>query len=507
MNLTPLVRPFFVRRVKETLRWAHASEQVQREQLAWMVAQARGTLWGVNHGFSEIKSYEDFVARVPVTPYEEVRPLVERMIAGERDILWKGRVTHFAQSSGTSDGKSKYVPITADSFSRCHYRGGADVVSHYLSLYPDSRMFSGKGFILGGSYANELQLRKGVVVGDLSANLIDKINPLVNLMRVPSKEVALMQDWAEKLPALVEASIGEDVTNISGVPSWFLTVLKEVIKRAGASTIHDVWPNLEVFFHGGISFEPYREQYRAITDPSKMRYLETYNASEGFFAVQNAIDDRAMLLLLDVGVFYEFIPIDEIEEENPTLLPVWKVEQGKIYALVITACNGLWRYPIGDTVKIESVNPVKITIAGRTKHYINAFGEELMVHNADAAIAKACREIGCDILNYTAAPVYAGDKSKGRHEWLIEFATMPADVDAFAARLDELLQQENSDYQAKRYNGIFLDRLSIVVARQRLFDDWLGSTGKLGGQRKVPRLCNDRRFLDPMLKLNNQIIT
>ncbi len=507
MNLTPLVRPFFVRRVKETLRWAHASEQVQREQLAWMVAQACGTLWGVNHGFSEIKSYEDFVARVPVTPYEEVRPLVERMIAGERDILWKGRVTHFAQSSGTSDGKSKYVPITADSFSRCHYRGGADVVSHYLSLYPDSRMFSGKGFILGGSYANELQLRKGVVVGDLSANLIDKINPLANLVRVPSKEVALMQDWAEKLPALVEASIGEDVTNISGVPSWFLTVLKEVIKRAGASTIHDVWPNLEVFFHGGISFEPYREQYRAITDPSKMRYLETYNASEGFFAVQNAIDDRAMLLLLDVGVFYEFIPIDEIEEENPTLLPVWKVEQGKIYALVITACNGLWRYPIGDTVKIESVNPVKITIAGRTKHYINAFGEELMVHNADAAIAKACREIGCDILNYTAAPVYAGDKSKGRHEWLIEFATMPADVDAFAARLDELLQQENSDYQAKRYNGIFLDRLSIVVARQRLFDDWLGSTGKLGGQRKVPRLCNDRRFLDPMLKLNNQIIT
>jgi hypothetical protein len=259
-----------------------------------------------------------------------------------------------------------------------------------------------------------------------------------------------------------------------------------------------------VFFHGGISFVPYKEQYRAITDTSKMRYLETYNASEGFFAVQNAIDNRAMLLLLDVGVFYEFMPIEEVEKEQPTLLPIWKVEEGKVYALVITACNGLWRYPIGDTVKVESLNPVKITIAGRTKHYINAFGEELMVHNADAAIAKVCREMKCSILNYTAAPVYADDKSKGRHEWLIEFASMPSDMDEFAARLDELLQQENSDYQAKRYNGIFLGRLSVDVARQRLFDDWLASTGKLGGQRKVPRLCNDRRFIDSMLKLNTK---
>lgn len=504
LNLTPIVKPFFAPRVKASLSWIENAETIQRQQLVWMLRRASKTRWGVKYGYmSKVKDYESFADTVPLSPYESLRDEVMKMVNGEKDVLWPGITTHFAQSSGTSDGKSKYIPITADSFKKCHYQGGTDVVAHYLNLYPDSRMFSGKGFILGGSFANELTLNNGVVVGDLSANLIDNINPLVNLVRVPSKKVALMEDWEKKLPALVNASINQNITNISGVPSWFLTVLKNVIEKAGATSIHDVWPNLEVFFHGGISFEPYREQYQAITDINKMRYLETYNASEGFFAVQNAIDDRAMLLLLDVGVFYEFIPIDEIENENPTILPIWKIEKGKIYSLVITACNGLWRYPIGDTVKIESTNPVKITIAGRTKHYINAFGEELMVHNADAAITKACRVMDCTILNYTAAPVYAGDKSKGYHQWLIEFSKMPEDINAFAGLLDELLQQENSDYQAKRYKSIFLDCLSIDVACAGLFDAWLASTGKLGGQRKVPRLCNDRRFLDPLLSLNS----
>ena len=337
-------------------------------------------------------------------------------------------------------------------------------------------------------------------MGDLSANLIDNINPLVNLVRVPDKRIALMEDWEKKLPALIEASVGENVTNLSGVPSWFLTVLKGALERTGAANIHEIWPNLEVFFHGGISFEPYREQYRRITDP-RMRYVETYNASEGFFALQNDPADRAMLLLIDVGVFYEFLPLDQVDVPEARPLPIWEVEQGKTYALIITACNGLWRYPIGDTVRIESVNPVKITIAGRTKHFINAFGEELMVHNADAAIAKACAELDCDVANYTAAPVYAGDRSRGRHEWLIEFNRRPADIEVFAERLDSLLQQENSDYQAKRFKGIFLDRLSIVEAPNGLFDRWLASTGKLGGQRKVPRLCNSRQFIDPMLRL------
>lgn len=502
MDFTPIARYLFAPRVKASLQWIQNAEAVQRAQLSWLVNSARNTLWGEQHNYGNITSYEEFASRVPITPYENIRLLVERMIDGERDILWKGRVTHFAQSSGTSDGKSKYIPITADSFKRCHYQGGTDVVAHYLNLYPDSRMFSGKGFILGGSYANELTLKKGVEVGDLSANLIDNINPVVNMVRVPSKRIALMEDWEKKLPALINASIGQNITNISGVPSWFLTVLKGVIQQAGANTIHDVWPNLEVFFHGGISFAPYREQYRAITDPTKMRYLETYNASEGFFAVQNAIDDPAMLLLLDVGVFYEFIPLSQIDQPQPEALPIWKVKPGEVYALVLSACNGLWRYPIGDTVKVESVNPVKITIAGRTKHYINAFGEELMVHNADAAITKACAAHNCAILNYTAAPVYADNKSRGRHEWLIEFSRRPNDINQFATTLDNLLQQENSDYQAKRYKGIFLDRLSIVEAKAGVFDQWLASTGKLGGQRKVPRLCNDRRFIDAILQLN-----
>lgn len=503
INLTPLARLIFNHRVKESLRWISGCEDTQREQLAWLIRQSRSTRWGEKYHYGEIRNYEDFAQKVPVSSYEDVAPWIMRQLDGESDVLWRGRVNRFAQSSGTSNGKSKYIPITNDALQRCHYKGASDVVAHYLSLYPDSRMFSGKGFILGGSFANEVaHLREDARVGDLSAHLIDKVNPLVNMVRVPSKEIALMEDWEKKLPALVEASMGENITNLSGVPSWFLAVLKAVIAQAGATTIHDVWPNLEVFFHGGIAFAPYREQYASITDASKMRYLETYNASEGFFAVQNAIDDRAMLLLLDVGVFYEFMPLDQLENPNPQLLPIWKVEPGKIYGLVISSCNGLWRYTIGDTVKIESVNPVKITIAGRTKHFINAFGEELMVHNADAAIAKVSTEMNCAILNYTAAPVYAADNSKGRHEWLIEFAVKPSDMEHFATRLDELLQQENSDYQAKRYKGIFLDKLTVIVARDRLFDDWLASTGKLGGQRKVPRLANNRQFIDPMLKMN-----
>lgn len=503
INLTPLARAIFSHRVKKSLRWVGDGEQAQRDQLAWLIAKARRTHWGESYHYEAIRSYEDFAQKVPVSTYEDLAPWIMRQLGGEKDVLWRGRVNRFAQSSGTSNGKSKYIPVTSDALQMCHYKGASNVVAHYLNLYPDSRMFSGKGLILGGSFANEVtDLRSDARVGDLSAHLIEKVNPFVNLMRVPSKDIALMVDWEKKLPALVEASIGENITNLSGVPSWFLVMLKAVIEKAGATSIHEVWPNLEVFFHGGISFKPYCSQYAAITDVSKMRYIETYNASEGFFAVQDTIDSRAMLLLLDVGVFYEFMPLDQLDNPTPKLVPMWEVEPGKVYGLVISSCNGLWRYAIGDTVKIESVNPVRISIAGRTKHFINAFGEELMVHNAEAAIAKVCDEMNCAILNYTVAPVYAADNSKGRHEWLIEFSKRPADLDMFATRLDELLQQENSDYQAKRYKGIFLDSLTIVEAKEGLFDCWLGSTGKLGGQRKVPRLANNRQFIEPMLKMN-----
>ena len=503
INPTPLIRPWFGRRCRPDRGWTSvkSAQAAQACTLAWLLTTAREPAYGSRHRFREIGSYDTFRATVPLVTYPDLRADIERMVAGGRDILWPGRCRRFAQSSGTSDGKSKYIPVTDASLRVNHYAGGADVVACYLNLYPDSRLFAGKSFILGGSFATEhATLPPGVRIGDLSANLIENINPLANLVRIPSKEIALMSDWTRKLPALVEASLRENVTNISGVPSWFLTVLREVIRRAGATTIHDVWPNLEVFFHGGIAFGPYRDQYRAITDPSRMRYLETYNASEGFFAVQDRRDTPGMLLLLDIGIFYEFLPLGSSDALDA--IPVWQVQPGHTYQLIISSCNGLWRYAIGDTVRVESVEPLRISIAGRTKSFINAFGEELMVYNADNALADTCRITGASVANYTAAPVYADGAARGRHQWLIEWNTPPASVEAFADELDRQLQRQNSDYQAKRTGGIFLDRLSITTARPGLFDDWLASTGKLGGQRKVPRLANDRTTIEAILKLN-----
>lgn len=508
MNITPLVRPYFLHKAASVRSWRGRIRQVQLEQLQWLLSRGASTRWGREHGLGPMSgrviehAYDDLRRAVPsVQSYPDIRDLVMRMVDGEPDVLWPGVTRRFAQSSGTSDGKSKYIPITRDSLRVNHYEGGTQAVAQYLSLYPDSRLFSGKGFILGGSYANELTLHPGVKVGDLSATLIDCINPLANLVRVPSKKLALMPDWEEKLPLLIESSMRRDVTNISGVPSWFLTVLKGVMKRAGAGCIHDVWPHLEVFFHGGISMAPYREQYARITRPG-MRYLESYNASEGFFAVQDTIDSPGMLLLLGNGVFYEFVPLSDIDSDRPTIIPSWEVEQGEVYSIVITACNGLWRYTPGDTVRIESADPLRITIAGRTKCFINAFGEELMVENAEAAMTRVCRDMDCSVVNYTAAPVYASDNSRGRHEWLIEFDREPSSLDAFAAALDSALQELNSDYQAKRAHGIFLDPLSVVKGRPGIFNDWLASTGKLGGQRKVPRLSNTRTPIDDILRLS-----
>lgn len=502
MNLTGVVRPVFAARVRAAESWRGHIRQVQEKQLQRLLRDARATEVGRRYGFEHLNGYAAYAAAVPVVEYADVRADVMRMVAGARDVLWPGRCRRFAQSSGTSDGKSKFIPVTQASLSRNHYLGARDVVAHYLHLYPDSRLFAGKALILGGSFANELtDVPAGVTVGDLSANLIDAMNPLANLLRVPSKRIALMADWHEKLPALVEAAVREDVTNLSGVPSWFLTLLRRAMEHEGVGCVHDIWPNLEVFFHGGISFEPYREQYRSITDPARMRYLETYNASEGFFAVQDVLEPGAMLLLLDAGVFFEFVPLDAVGEPHPDAIPAWEVEEGRTYALVISAPNGLWRYAIGDTVHVHSADPLRISIAGRTKSFINAFGEELMVHNADRAIAYACSRTGAQVLNYTAAPVFATEHTRGRHQWLIEWACEPQSIDAFAAELDAELQRSNSDYQAKRSGTIFLDPPSITTVPAGTFDRWLASTGKLGGQRKVPRLSNDRRVADALLAL------
>ena len=504
IDFTPLFRNHFLDRLQQHARYIDHADAVQQGELVRLVEKAALTRIGRKYDFSSIRTYRQFASTLPLYSYENLKPQIMRMVNGARDELWPGRCMNFAQSSGTSDGRSKYIPITRESFSWNHYKGSSDVVSHYLNLNPQSRILSGKAFILGGSFANNLQLARGVRVGDLSANLIENMNPLAGLLRVPNRQVALMEDWSEKLPRLVDASIGQDVTNLSGVPSWFLTVLKEVLKRTGKSCIHEVWPNLEVFFHGGIAFEPYRQQYEQICDMDKMHFLNTYNASEGFFAVQSDWESTAMLLLLDVGVFYEFLPVEESDSETPEVYPIWEIEAGRTYELIITAANGLWRYRLGDTVKIEQLNPVKISIAGRTRSFINAFGEELMVHNADHAITQAARETGAEVLNYTAAPVYAQGNVHGHHQWLIEFAREPADADRFMQLLDKHLREVNSDYDAKRAGDIFLDAPSLVIAPVGLFDRWLGLTGKLGGQRKVPRLNNNRDIIDQMLALMNK---
>ena len=513
MDFTSFARILMMKRVRAAEKWHGAGiEHTQRKQLKILTQAGARTRYGALEGAERdgkrmvcTDNPKTFVKSVPVASYPALRSLVMRMVDGEKDVLWPGVCHRYAQSSGTSDGKSKYIPVTNDSLHANHYVGAQDAVAHYLAEYPDSRMFSGKGFILGGSFANELSLPKGVYVGDLSANLIDAINPAVNLFRVPSKEIALLEDWNVKLPALVEASRNANITNISGVPSWFMTVLRSVIEAEGAHNIHEVWPNLEVFFHGGIAMGPYRHAYNEMMDPAKpMHYRETYNASEGFFAVQDTKETSAMRLLLDVGVFYEFIPLSEYDEGNqwPETRYAWELEKGQTYALLITAMNGLWRYPIGDTVRVESTDPLRITIAGRTKHFINAFGEEVMVHNTDRAITSTCHATGARIENYTVAPVFAHDQEHGHHQWLIEWARRPEDIEEFARILDESLQKENSDYQAKRAGSIFLDRLTIETASAGLFDRWLALTGKLGGQRKVPRLSNNRSIMDRLLEMN-----
>lgn len=480
---------------------AHADiEATQRAVLGRLLRKGARTLWGREHRFDAVGSYGEYVEAQAVTPYEEIRPLVMRMIAGESSILWPGVTRRFAQSSGTSGGKSKYIPVTADSLRLNHFRGGSDAVAHYLAAHPDSRLFDGRAFILGGSFASTLPAPPpaGVRVGDLSANLIDAIPPLAAAVRVPSKQIALMEQWSEKLPALARAAAARtDITNISGVPSWFLTVLKEVLALTGKESVKQVWPRLEVFFHGGISMSPYRDSYRDIIGTPGIDYLETYNASEGFFGVQDDPAVPAMSLMLDAGVFYEFEDTD-----TGTIYPAWQLTQGKVYALIITAANGLWRYPIGDTVLVHSISPLRITIAGRTKSYINAFGEELMVHNADAAIARACAATGATVADYTAAPMVAttSGRANGYHDWLIEFVNEPADIEAFADILDRALRTVNSDYDAKRTDDIFLTRLHLRSLPPGSFNRWLAATGRLGGQRKVPRLSNDRTTFDDILR-------
>lgn len=466
-----------------------------------LTSKAERTEWGREHGFASLRTYEDFAASSPVNTYEDLKLAIDRMRQGERDVLWPGQVRWYAKSSGTTNDKSKFIPVSQDGLRDTHYAGGRDAVAWYLGNNPHSRIFDGKALILGGSHASNYNL-KNSLVGDLSAILIENINPLVNLVRVPKKETALLSDFELKRDRIAHEAIRENVTNLSGVPSWMLSVMNRVLEITGKDNLSEVWPNLEMFFHGGVAFTPYREQYRKLIPSANMHYMETYNASEGFFGIQDDPSDLSMSLMLDYGVFYEFIPMDELESPNPHVVPLWGVETGRNYAMLISTSSGLWRYMIGDTVRFTSANPYKFVITGRTKFFINAFGEELIVDNAEVGLAEACRQTGAQVLEYTAAPVFMDGEGKCRHQWLVEFAKEPADIALFARILDETLQHVNSDYEAKRYKDITLQPLELVAARKGLFHDWLASKGKLGGQHKVPRLSNNRVHIEEMLAFN-----
>ena len=473
---------------------------MQRNVLTRLLGKAVHTEWGTAHGYRKGLSYEDFARQTPLSTYEELKGFIDRMRHGEADVLWPGRVKWYAKSSGTTNDKSKFIPVSKDGLHDTHYAGGTDAVVWYLRNNPKSRLFDGKALILGGSHAPNYNL-PGSLVGDLSAILIENINPLVNLVRVPKKATALLSDFEIKRDRIAREAMKQNVTNLSGVPSWMLSVLNRVMEVSGKQYLNEVWPNLEVFFHGGVAFTPYRQQYhRLITSPG-MHYMETYNASEGFFGLQDDPADPAMSLMIDYGVFYEFIPMDEFDKPEPTVVPLWGVETGRNYAMVISTSSGLWRYILGDMIRFTQKNPYKFVITGRTKSFINAFGEELIVDNAEKGLAEACRQTGAEVLEYTAAPVFMDANGKCRHQWVVEFSREPNDVAAFARILDESLQTINSDYEAKRYKDITLQQLELIKARPGVFNDWLKQKGKLGGQHKVPRLCNNRDIIEQVLAL------
>lgn len=503
MSLTSIVGKVFLPRQMNLQRHQTDAELLQATVLRHLLEKAAETEYGRNHLFNNTRSYDDFARNVPINTYEDLKGDIDRMRHGESNVLWPGQIRWYAKSSGTTNDKSKFIPVSPDGLHGIHYAGGFDTVALYLRNNPKSRMFDGKGLILGGSHSPNYNL-PGSLVGDLSAILIENINPLANLVRVPKKQTALLSDFEVKRDRIARETLKKNVTNLSGVPSWMMSVLVRVLELSGKEHLEEVWPNLEVFFHGGIAFTPYRSQYEKLITSPKMHYMETYNASEGFFGIQDDPADKSMLLMLDYDVFYEFIPLEEVGKSNPTVVPLTVVELNKNYAMVISTSCGLWRYMIGDTVMFTSRNPYKFVITGRTKYFINAFGEELIQDNAEKGLQEACRETGAEVKEYTAAPVFMDQNAKCRHQWVIEFAQMPDSVEHFADVLDKSLQQINSDYEAKRFHDITLQHLEVVVARDGLFDDWLKSKGKLGGQHKVPRLANNRNIIDEVLEMNKQ---
>lgn len=473
--------------------------EVQEELLMNLIRRAENTVVGAQYDFASITSYAAFSERVPVSSYEDLQPLIERTRQGEQNVFWDTPIKWFAKSSGTTNAKSKFIPVSNDALEDCHYKGSKDLLCLYLNNNEASEMFLGKSLRLGGS--SQIYEDKDTFFGDLSAILIENMPIWAEFSSTPSSKISLMSEWETKLTAIINETKNENVTSFAGVPSWLLVLMNRLLEETGKGNLLEIWPNLEVYFHGGVSFEPYREQYQKLLPKSDFKYYEIYNASEGFFAIQDLNNSSDLLLMLDYGIFYEFIPMDTFGTTDQKVIRLADVELFKNYAVVITTNSGLWRYLIGDTVRFTSLNPYRIRVSGRTKHHINVFGEELMVENTDQAIAKACQLTQTEIIDYTVAPIFMDGKEKGAHEWMIEFKQNPTDLVHFQKILDDTLQSLNSDYEAKRYNNMTLNPLVINLARKDLFYDWLKERNKLGGQHKIPRLSNQREYLEQLKNL------
>jgi len=477
--------------------------EVQQEWLIELVQTAKNTEFGQLYHFDEITNYRSFTERVPLQDYESLKPYIIRNRKGEQNLLWPTEILWFAKSSGTTD-KSKFIPVSQQTLEECHYNGGKDMIALYINNYENSQLFTGKNLALGGTWKVFETENHRSYYGDVSAIIIQNLPLWAEFFRSPATEIALMDEWEQKLELLAQTMKDENVVSIAGVPSWMLVLLKKIIQEKNASYIFEVWPNLEVYFHGGISYEPYRQNFQEIFGHHKVNLVQLYNASEGFFAIQDKKDADDMLLMLDYGIFYEFIPEEYFDQKEKKTITLEDVELHKTYSMVISTTSGLWRYQIGDTIQFTSLNPFRIKIVGRTKHYINAFGEELMVHNADEAIAEACRITKAIIKEYTVAPIFMS-QTAGAHQWIIEFEKLPSDIEYFTYILDNTLKEKNSDYEAKRYNDYVLSKPQIVIAPQNTFYQWLKKHNKLGGQNKVPRLSNNRNFVEELLQIINEI--
>ena len=497
--LSPAISRLARMRLWRIHNWTNNPDAAQRDVLQSLVTAAQYTVFGKQYNFSRLFTVRDFKKQVPIHEYRDLQPYIMRMMEGEPNVLWNSPITWFAKSSGTTSDKSKFIPVSDESLQDNHYQASKDVLTNYYKNFPASDLLTGKGLVVGGSHQIS-QVSEDIQYGDLSAILMQNSPFWGQWLRTPELSIALLDEWENKIEKLAVTTADENVTSLAGVPTWTLLLLKRILEIKQKKTIKEVWPNLELYINGGVSFVPYREQFEKLIG-APINYLEIYNASEGFFAAQEKPDDDGMLLFTEHGIFYEFMPVEEYGKENPKTVGLGKVELDKNYALVISTTGGLWRYLVGDTVKFTSLNPYKIRITGRLKHYMNAFGEEVIVDNADQAIAVASQKTNAVVMDYTAAPIYFSEQNNGAHEWLIEFEKEPSNIEAFVYELDAALKNVNSDYEAKRHKNIALRMPVVRVLPAGTFKEWLRSKNKLGGQHKVPRLSNERTVLEDILSI------